>query len=78
VKREDDDHKEYIGMLINLFQLKSIYFNQKNSVHTRHDIWTHSATILARQKTPDDGRTQSNHVMWKNGDYIVTECLKAE
>jgi hypothetical protein len=31
VRGEDDDHKENIGMLINLFQLRSIYFNQEIS-----------------------------------------------
>jgi hypothetical protein len=35
VRREDDDHKENIGMLINLFQVRSIYFNQEIS---RFDI----------------------------------------
>jgi hypothetical protein len=31
VRREDDDNKENIGMLINLFYLRSIYFNQEIS-----------------------------------------------
>jgi hypothetical protein len=28
VRSEDDDHKKNIGMLINLVELRSIYFNQ--------------------------------------------------
>jgi hypothetical protein len=31
VRREDDDHKEITGMLINLFYLRSIYFDQEIS-----------------------------------------------
>jgi hypothetical protein len=32
VRREDDDHKENIGMSINLFQFRSVYFNQEISL----------------------------------------------
>jgi hypothetical protein len=37
---------------------------------------TYSATILARQKTPDDGRIQPKHVVRKKGDW--TSCISEE
>jgi hypothetical protein len=36
VRREDDDRKENIGILINLFQFRSIYFNQE--ISRSHEI----------------------------------------
>jgi hypothetical protein len=32
VRREDEDHMDNIGMLINLFYLRSIHFNQEISL----------------------------------------------
>jgi hypothetical protein len=37
----------------------------------RYVILTYSATILARQTTPDDGRIRPKHVVRKKGDQII-------
>jgi hypothetical protein len=40
---------------------------------------TYTATILARETTPDDGHMQLKHVVRKNGDYAVRQkymCIK--
>jgi hypothetical protein len=56
-------------MLINLinFNLNQFVLITKYRVHTLHVILTYSATILARWKTPDNGRIQPNHVNVEEG-----------
>jgi hypothetical protein len=48
VRGEDSDHKENIGMLINLLRLRSLYLIRKYRVRARYAILTYNVTILAR------------------------------
>jgi hypothetical protein len=58
----DDQNEKNIKMLINLIR--------KYSVDTWYVYLTYSATILASQTTPDDGRIRPKHVVRKK---IVTK-----
>jgi hypothetical protein len=73
-KRMDDDHKENIEMLINFNYGKCILI-RKYHVHMWYEILTNSATILAREKTSDDGCIWQKHVTWNKGDQIIS-CIK--
>jgi hypothetical protein len=67
VRREDDDHKENIGIIMNSMNFGRYILIRKYRVHTRYEILTYRATI-ARQKTLDDGHIRPKHVVWKKGD----------
>jgi hypothetical protein len=73
VRRDDDDHNKNTGMLINFFLIKVNLFFSGNMRSQATRKCACSETILRRQKTPDDGHIQPNHVMWKKADYTYNK-----